>query len=162
MRLPHWLARKVPLGGERLLRAYHAEFVALRVGQDHPGLSAGLPDVDPARPEREKALNLVVAILSAAGEVDVNAVLDGLRIGHRHKAHADGRVLIEPDDDLAVTLRENRPAERLSPESGQSRQIMSVNDYVMESHRHDSVCARTILSCMIKSITCWRISGGGR
>ena len=85
-----------------------------------------------------------------------------LPLGHRHKAHADGRVLIGPDDDLAVTLRENRPAERLSPESGQSRQIMSVNDYVMESHRHDSVCARTILSCMIKSITRWRISGSGR
>ena len=49
------------LSDERFLRAHDAELVSFRIGQDSPGLSAGLPDVDPARPEREKAVNLLVA-----------------------------------------------------------------------------------------------------
>ncbi len=54
----------------------------------------------------------------------------------RHEAHADGCVLVSADDDLALTLGENRPAERLRPEPGQPRQVVSVNDDVMESDRH--------------------------
>jgi hypothetical protein len=38
--------------------------------------------------------------------------------------------------DLALTLGENLPAERLRPEPGQRRQVVSVNDDVMESDRH--------------------------
>src|SRR6266581_4925717 len=76
------------LTDERFLRAHHAELVALRVGQDSPGLSAGLPDVDPARPECKKAINLLSAIPGAAGEVKMHAVLDGLGIGDRHEAEA--------------------------------------------------------------------------
>ena len=44
------------LSDERFLRAHDAELVSFRVGQDSPGLSAGLPDADPTRPEREKAV----------------------------------------------------------------------------------------------------------
>jgi hypothetical protein len=102
-----------------LLRANHAELVSLRIGEDRPGLCAGLPDVDPARPEREKALNLLVAVLRTAGEVKVHTVFDCLWFGDRHEAHADGRVIVSPDDDLALPLGENLPAERLSPEPGQ-------------------------------------------
>jgi hypothetical protein len=50
----------------------------------------------------------------------------------------DGRVFVHPDDDL--TLGENLPAERLSPELGQRRQVVSVNDDVMESDNMPSVC----------------------
>src|SRR6266487_772626 len=66
----------------------------------------------------------------------MHPVLDGLGIGDRHEAHADGRVLGGPDDDLARTLGKNLPAERLRPEPGQARQIMCVNDDVMKSDRH--------------------------
>jgi hypothetical protein len=54
---------------ERLLRADHAELVTLRVSQHNPGLCAGLPDIDPARSERQKALDLLVTILGAGGQV---------------------------------------------------------------------------------------------
>jgi hypothetical protein len=74
--------------------------------------------------------------LRAAGQVEVHAVLYRLRIGDRHKAHADGRVLVSPDDDLALTLGQNLPAECLRPEPGQPGQVVSVNDDVMESDRH--------------------------
>jgi hypothetical protein len=54
---------------ERFLRAHDSELVSLRVGQDSPGLSAGLADVDPTRPEHTKAVNLLIAIRGAAGQV---------------------------------------------------------------------------------------------
>src|SRR5262249_37829082 len=42
------------LPGELFLRAHDTELVSLRVGQNGPGLSAGLPDVDLACPERKQ------------------------------------------------------------------------------------------------------------
>src|SRR6266571_5812262 len=108
------------LTDERFLRAHYAELVSLRVGQDSPGLSAGLPDVGPARPECKKAINLLITVRGAAGEVEVHTVLDGLEIGDRHEADAHGRVLISPDDDLALALGQNLPAKRLRPDPGQA------------------------------------------
>ena len=66
----------------------------------------------------------------------MHAVLDRLGIGDRHEAHAGGRVLAGPDDDLVLPLRENLPAGRPRPEPGQARQVASVNDDVVESDRH--------------------------
>src|SRR5436305_4514615 len=124
------------LADERFLRAYYAELVSFRIGQHGPGLSAGLPDVDPACPEREEAVYLLIAVRGTAGEVEVDSVLDRLGTGDRHEAHADRRVLVRPDDDLVLPLGENLPAERLRPEPGQGRQIMSVNHDVVELNRH--------------------------
>src|ERR1700722_10196404 len=70
-----------PSADERFLRAHYAELVSLRVGQDGPRLGAGLPDVDPAGSESEEAVDLVVAVRGAAGEVEVHAVLDRLGVG---------------------------------------------------------------------------------
>ena len=56
-----------PLTDECFLRAHYAELVSLRVGQNGPGLGAGLTDVHPARPERKKAVDLLVAVGGAAG-----------------------------------------------------------------------------------------------
>ena len=54
------IGRAFPPGAPRRTRF-------LRVGQDSPGFSAGLADVGPARPEREKAVDLLVAVCGAAG-----------------------------------------------------------------------------------------------
>ena len=54
------------------------------------------------------------------------------------RPHTHGCVLVRPDDDLALTLGENLPAECLGPEPGQPRQVVSLNDDVMESDRHAS------------------------
>ncbi len=40
----------------------------------------------------------------------MHTVLDRLGIGDRHEAHADGRVLVSPDDNLALALGKNIPA----------------------------------------------------
>ena len=88
------------------------------------------------RPEREEAVDLLIAVRGAAGEIEMQAVLDRLGIGDRHEAHADGRVFIGPDDDLVLPLGQDLPAERLGPEPGQAGQIVSVNDDVVESDRH--------------------------
>ena len=92
----------------------------------------------PARrgPEREKAVDLLIAVRGAAGEVKMHAVLDRLGIGGRHEAHAGGRVLVGPDDDLVLPLGQDLPAQRLRPEPGQSGQIVSVNDDVVEWDGH--------------------------
>jgi hypothetical protein len=121
---------------ERFLRAHYTELITLRVGKDSPGLLAGLPDIYPARPQREKALNLSVAIGGAAREVKVHAVLDLLGIGDWHEAHADGRFLIGPDDDLILALGKHLPAKRLRPEVRQARQIVSINNDVVKSYGH--------------------------
>ena len=59
--------RAEALTDESLLRAHYAELVSLRIGKDSPGLSAGLPDVDSACPERKKAVNFLIAVRGAAG-----------------------------------------------------------------------------------------------
>ena len=61
---------------------------SLRVGENSPGLSAGLADAGPARPGREEAVDLLVAVRGAAGVVKMHAVLDRLGVGDRHEAHA--------------------------------------------------------------------------
>ena len=66
----------------------------------------------------------------------MHAVLDRLGIGDRHEAHADGCVLVSPDDDLVLPFGQDLPAERLRPEPGQAGQIVSVNDDVVESDGH--------------------------
>ena len=78
----------------------------------------------------------MVAVRGAAGEVKMHPVLDRLGLGDRHEAHADGRVLVGPDDDLVLALGQDLPAQRLRPEPGQAGQIVSVNDDVVESDGH--------------------------
>jgi hypothetical protein len=92
--------------------------------------------VDPACPERQKAVDLLVAVCGAGGQVEMHAVLDRLGIGDRHEAYADRRVLVGPDDDLVLALGQHLPAKRLRPEPRQAGQIMSVHDDVVESDGH--------------------------
>jgi hypothetical protein len=66
----------------------------------------------------------------------MHAVLDHLGIGDRHEAHAGGRVLAGPDDDLVLPLGQDLPAGRLRPEPGQAGQVVSVNDDVAEPDGH--------------------------
>lgn len=45
------------LSGWVFRSAYHTELIALRVGQHGPGFGACLPDVHPARSQRQQALD---------------------------------------------------------------------------------------------------------
>jgi hypothetical protein len=74
--------------------------------------------------------------LRAAGQVEVQAVRDRLRIRDRHKAQAGGRGLVGPGDDLALTRAQDLPAGCLRPEPGRPGQVASVSDDVMEPDRH--------------------------
>jgi transposase len=122
--------------GERCFRAYHAELVTFRVGQDRPRLGAGLADVDPAGAQRQQTFDLRLAVFRLGGQVEVDPVLERLRLGHRHEAQSDRRVLVWPDDDLALSLGQDVPAEGLRPEPGQPRQVVGVDNDVMNSHWH--------------------------
>jgi hypothetical protein len=135
---------------ERFLRAHYTELVSLGVGKNSPGLSAGLPSVHPPRPERKEAVDLLLAIGGASGQVEMHAVLDRLGISDRHEADADGRVLVGPDDDLVLALGKYRPAKCLGPEQGQARQIVSVNDDVVKSYGH-AASMRGTLTCISRT-----------
>jgi hypothetical protein len=64
-----------------------------------------LADIDPVYPDREKAVNLLIAVGGATAEIEVHAVLDRLRICNRHEADAGRRVLVGSDDDLILPDR---------------------------------------------------------
>jgi hypothetical protein len=66
----------------------------------------------------------------------MHPVLDRLGIGDRHEAHAGGRVLAGPDDDLVLPLGQDLPAQRLRLEPGKTGQVVSVNDAVVEPDGH--------------------------
>ena len=121
---------------ERFLRAHYAELVSLRIGQHSPGLSAGLPHVDPARPEREKAVDLLVAVRGGAGEVKMYAVLDRLGIGDGMKHMPTGAFSSVP-----MTISFSRSDRTFQPSAcvqnrAKAGQIVSVNDDVVESNGH--------------------------
>src|ERR1035441_2793222 len=83
-----WRQRVVPRDaghrGQRVLSRLSGRergtFASRLIGQDSPGLSVGLPDVGPASPGREKAVDLLIAVRGAAGGVEMHAVLDRLGI----------------------------------------------------------------------------------
>jgi hypothetical protein len=80
------------------------------------------------RAQRKKPLSLLGAILRAASQVRLHAVLDRLRIGDRHEAHADRRVSSVP-----MTIS---PSSRVqASKTGPAQAIVSVNDKVMEPGR---------------------------
>ena len=70
-------------------------------------------------PSPKEAAGLLIAVRGAAGEVKMDAVLDRLGVGDRHEAHAGGRVLAGPDDDLVLPpgqdLSSRAPASRTGP-----------------------------------------------
>jgi hypothetical protein len=140
----HCGSRWCVLTDECFLRAHNTELITFGVGEDSPGLGAGLSDVYPARPERKKTVNLLIAIGGVAGEVNMHAILDRLGVVDRHEAHADGRVLVGSDNDLILALAQYLPAKRLRPEPGQARQIMSINDDVVQSYWHVASMRRAL------------------
>jgi hypothetical protein len=101
----HGQGRPVAAGAER----YRMSVSFGRITQNSfpSGSASTVQDSSPVYPMSARC---------AAGQVEVHAVLDCLRIGDRHEAHADGRVPVRADDDLALTLGQDLPAERLGPE----------------------------------------------
>ena len=69
----------------------------------------------------------------------MNTVLDDLVIGARHEADANRRVVGGADDDLALAFGEDWPVKHLAPEAGQPREIVGIDDDVVEGHRHSLI-----------------------
>ena len=126
-----------------LLRADDAELVALWISEHRPRLVASLTDVDRSCPEGDKAFDLRLTFAGAGvgprAEIEMHTVLDDLVVGARHEADADGCVVSWADDDLPFAFGEDRPVEHLAPESGQPKEIVGIDDYVVEGYRHSSI-----------------------
>src|SRR6059058_2634369 len=117
-----------------LAGAEHAELVALRIGEHHPGRVRRLPDVDPDRPERLQPLHLPVTVVG--GEIDVEAVLDRLRLGHRHEDQCRVGVVVLRHDDLVGLLEHDLPVEHLGPPLGEPFRLATVYDDRVETQAH--------------------------
>src|SRR4029453_14893526 len=92
--------------------------------------------VDPAGTERQDPLDLIGSILRAAGQIEVQAILDPLLVDHRHEADADRPRLVRADHDLPLPLGQDPPAQRLGPEAGQAWQIMGIEDDMVKAKWH--------------------------
>ncbi len=126
-----------------LIHRYAGANVRFCRGQDPRFSVLCLP---PARPERNKMVNLPVAIGSAAGEVNMHAILDRLGIVDRHEDMPTGAFSPVP-----MTISFSRSLSTFQPSAcvqnrarpGQARQIMSINDDVVQSCGHVEYASRT-------------------
>ncbi len=77
----------------------------------------------PARraPSARRAAGLLIAVRGAAGEVEMDAVPDRPGLGDRQEAHAGGRVLAGPDDDLVLPPGQDLPAQAPASRTGPGR-----------------------------------------
>jgi hypothetical protein len=50
----------------------------------------------------------------------------------RHEADTDRRCHLRADDDFALALGQDLPAQRLSPEPGEPRQVVCIDHDVMQ------------------------------
>src|SRR4029453_4337751 len=123
--LPDWVVRNwwrrgglpgTALADEGPLGTHHAELVALGVGEHGPGLGAGLPDVHPPGTKRKETLDLGLLLARIGAQVEVEAVLGRLDVGHGQEADAHRRGRVGADDDLPLPLGEDPPTQHLRPE----------------------------------------------
>src|SRR6266540_4436615 len=148
---------------ERLLRTQDAKLVPLGVGEHGPGFRAALPDVDPARAERKNPLNLGVAAVRAGGKVKVQTILHRFAVGRWHEADSHCCSFVGADDDLSLTLRQDLPVQHLGPEPGLSRQIVRIDDDVVQGYSHDCQSAKGaddhFWSSSARSVSLWLVDG---
>jgi len=128
------------------LGTHHAELVALGVGEHGPGLGAGLPDVHPPGTKGKDALDLGLLLARIGAQVEVEAILGRLDVAHGHEADADRRGRVGADHDLALPFGEDPPTQHLRPEAGEGREVMGVDDEVMQRDRHARQCAWSVTS----------------
>src|SRR5205807_5764355 len=122
--LPGFAARLRALAGA----ADDAELVALRIRQHVPA-EAALDDLvaDPDRPQRRQPVALGVDIDGV--EVDVHAVLAGLRFGHPLQDQLGGPILLGRQQAQVRRLVRLAPvADRRRPEMGQPLGVAAVED----------------------------------
>ena len=144
---------------ERFLRTQDTELVPLGIGEHGPRLRTALPDVDPSRAESENPLNLGVPAVRAGGEVKVQTILHRFAVGHRHEADSHRRGFVSADDDLSLTLGQDLPVQHLGPEPGLSRQIMRIDDDVVQGYGHARQCAKA-RTAMPRRTCAMTVSGG--
>src|SRR5690349_4722665 len=130
-----------PPGRSIVCGSEDAEFVALRIGQHHPALVATLPDVDMPRTQRQHPVHLGLLIIRT--EVEVDAVLHHLLVGHREEDPGHARTLWWVQPDVTVLVDIVRPVQHLRPPASQRRGIASVDTDFVEPQAH---CANSFFN----------------
>src|SRR5215208_2578729 len=121
-------------------RRQDAEFVALRVGQHHPRLLT-LADVDMLRAQSDYPIDL--GLLVVGTEVQMDAVLDDLVVGHCDKQPVGTGAGRSFEDDIAVLVDIGTPAQHLCPPSTESVRVVGVDADLLERQTHFSTPAHS-------------------
>lgn len=121
-----------------------AELVSLRVGEDHPRVLRRLADVHATGSEGLQALQFFSRGAIFGPEVEVQAVLDGLRFGHLEDVDARPRPVRCADRETVLLAVDDAPAQDLAPEGGDRLGIVGIDDDNSKPTGHrSSMAART-------------------
>src|SRR5262249_33397032 len=114
--------------------AHHAELVAAR-GGEHDPLHLALADVDPPRAPPDQPLDLGLLAAVARAEIEVEAVLDRLRIVAPDQEDR-GRGRMAGYGDTGVIAIGDAVAERGAPERGRGLGVVAVKDHLADARGH--------------------------
>ena len=125
------------LTGHPMLMGSTQNFVALGIGQDHPGVLT-LPDVDGDGPEVCEARHLGGLIRPPYGQIEMDPVLAGLRFRYlnEHQDNAEGVIRTRFGHPQIGLLTLDLPAQDFAPESGHSRRVETVDDRLTNNESH--------------------------
>src|SRR5215207_136978 len=138
--MPSPITRTLAAVGTSVARGENAELVALRVGQHYPALLA-LADVDMPCAKTEDAIDLGLLVIGA--EVEVDAVLDDLVVGHSDKQPVGSGAGRRVQYDVTVVVDVLRPAQHLRPPGTQRGGVVGVDADFVELQAHFSTPARS-------------------
>src|SRR6185312_1106832 len=110
-----------------------AEFVALRVGKHHPGLLA-LTDVDVPSTQTDQAVHF--GLLVVGPEVEMDAVLDDLVVGHVDKQPVGSGAGRGLEHHVAVLADMVPPAQHLRPPGTECLGVVGVDADLVERQSH--------------------------
>src|SRR6185312_4570738 len=117
-------------------RGEHAELIALRVGQHHPGRIA-LPHVNAARTHRNQPIHLDRLIVGY--KIQVQTILDRLRLGHVPEIQRGARATRITNLYRDVAVIHNLPVQRLGPPASERRKIVTVDGHFFPSECHGAM-----------------------
>ena len=142
------MRRRICCGGDRCLLpirasvfapAANAEFVALRIGEQHPTLAVGEAVVGhESGTQLEQAIHLLVARPLRRGEIQAQAAGPARRLRRLHEEHVRPRAWADKQPlrviGLVPVLRVLLKIGDLGPEGDQRVRVLAVNGDVLDAH----------------------------
>jgi len=126
-----------PAPGYLLHRAAkQAELVSVRVGQDHPGDIRSLTDVDPPGAQALEPAQLGIEAGAISSQVQVQAVLHGLGLGHDEDVQCGMVCAGRAQADALLAVFYHLPSEDGGPKGSHGTRIDGVDAHGGDASSH--------------------------